>query len=136
MKKSLEFLERFLVSGSLGHFQSVELHCLGEGSAFADNSDIAWLNVSKAWRQVTRHVLVTLLETLLETVVLLHVMQVVPPDDNGPVHLEFDDNSGEDSATDGHIAGEGALLVNVGTLTSLNNKKKVTMRISNTRGLE
>ena len=114
-EKSLEFLERFLVSGSLGHLQCVELHCLGEGSAFADNSDISWLNVSKAWRQVARHVLVT----LLETVVLLHVMQVVPPDDNGPVHLELDDNSREDSTTDGHIASEGALLVNVGTLTSL-----------------
>ena len=48
---------------------------------------------------------------------------VLPPDDNGPVHLELDDNSGEDSTTDGHIASEGALLVNVGTLTSLKLQK-------------
>ena len=74
--------------------------------------------------------------TLLETVVLLHVMQVVPPDDNGPVHLEFDDNSGEDSATDGHIAGEGALLVNVGTLTSLSGDFETKTRITDKPGVD
>ena len=56
--------------------------------------------------------------TLLKRVVLLHVMQVATPDDNVPVHLEFDDNTGQDLATDGNIAGERALLVNVATLAN------------------
>ena len=68
---------------------------------------------------MTRHVLVT----LLKRVVLLHVMQIAPPDDNVPVHLEFDDNTRQDLATDGNIAGEGALLVDVVTFASLFSKR-------------
>jgi hypothetical protein len=44
----------------------------------------------------------------------------LPPDDHGSVHFVFDNDSGEDSATDRHISGEGALLVDVVTLASLN----------------
>jgi len=36
-----------------------------------------------------------------------------PPDDDGSVHLLLDDDSRQDSASDGHIAGEWALLVDV-----------------------
>lgn len=59
------------------------------------------------------------LVALLESVVLLDVMQVVPPDDSGPVHLQLDDDSGEDSATDRHFSGEGALFVDVVSLSGL-----------------
>ena len=52
-------------------------------------------------------------------VVLLDVVQVITPDDDGPVHLHLGDDSGQDTSTDGDLAGEGALLVNVVTLTSL-----------------
>ncbi len=62
------------------------------------------------------HVLVP----LLEPVVLLDVVQVVPPDDTGPVHLQLGDDSGQDAATDVHVAGEWTLLVDVLTLASLN----------------
>ena len=61
------------------------------------------------------HVLVP----LLEPVVLLDVVQVVPPDDAGAVHLQLGDDAGQDAPADGHLAGEGALLVNVLTLASL-----------------
>jgi len=53
---------------------------------------------------------------LLEPVILLDVMQVITTDDDGPLHFSRDDNTLEDSAADGHIAREGALLVDVLTL--------------------
>ena len=53
------------------------------------------------------HVLVT----FLEPVVLLDVVEVVPPDDDCPLHLHLGDGAGQDAATDRHVAGEGALLV-------------------------
>ena len=64
---------------------------------------------------MNRHVLVA----FLESVVLLNVMQVVPADDHGLVHLHLGDDSGQDAATDRNLASEGALLVNVVTLASL-----------------
>ena len=60
-----------------------------------------------------------ILVALLETVVLLDVVQVVPPDDDGMFHLHFSDNTSQDATTDRHFAGEGAFLVNVVTLASL-----------------
>lgn len=39
----------------------------------------------EAWGEVDRHVLMS----LLKTVVLANVMQVVPPDDDGPLHLHL-----------------------------------------------
>ena len=62
-----------------------------------------------------RHVLVT----LLKTVVLADVVEVVATDHDGTLHLEFGDGAGEDAASDGHVAGEGALLVDVGAVNGL-----------------
>ena len=62
-----------------------------------------------------RHVLVT----LLESVVLADVVEVITTDDDGPVHLHLGNNTREDAASDAHVAGEGAFLVNVVTLNSL-----------------
>ncbi len=56
---------------------------------------------------------------LLETVVLGEVVHVVAADDEGALHLESADNTLEDAATDGHVRGEGALLVNVVASDSL-----------------
>merc|ERR1719231_2234763 len=50
---------------------------------------------------------------LLETVVLLDVVKVVTADDDGALHLGGLDNALEDTAADRHIAGEGALLVDI-----------------------
>ena len=41
----LELLEGFLVSGGLGHLESVEFDGLGEGTALADGDDIADLDI-------------------------------------------------------------------------------------------
>lgn len=60
-------------------------------------------------RQVNRHVPVS----LLEPVVLGQVVEVVTSDDDGPLHLHLLHYSSEDAASDGDIAREGTLLVNV-----------------------
>jgi len=70
----LELLERFFVSRGLGNFESVEFYCLGQRSAFSNDSNISGLNIPKARGQVNRDVLVP----LLESVVFLDVMQIVP----------------------------------------------------------
>lgn len=53
------------------------------------------------------------LVALLVTTVLLDVLEVVTADDDGALHLGGDDETLDDAATDGHVASEGALLVNV-----------------------
>lgn len=57
---------------------------------------------------------------LLESVVLLDVVEVIPSDDNSPLHLQFLDHTGEDAATDGHVTGERAFLINVSSFDRLN----------------
>ena len=54
--------------------------------------------------------------SLLESVVLLDVVQVVSSEGHGPVHLGGEHDTLEDSATDGDVRGEWALLVDVLTL--------------------
>lgn len=48
---------------------------------------------------------------LLVTGVLGDEVEVLAADDGGTVHLRRDNGAGEDTATDGDEAGEGALLV-------------------------
>jgi len=52
---------------------------------------------------------------LLIPLVLLDKVEVVPANDDGPVHLGTVACSGDDSAPDGNSSSEWALLVNVGT---------------------
>ena len=52
-------------------------------------------------------------------VVFLNIVKVIPPDDGGPVHLQLGDHTGEDTATDGHLASEGTLFVDVVSNASL-----------------
>ena len=61
----------------------VELDSLGECSALADSHDISFLDSWECWGTVSGKVLVS----LLESVVLLDVMEVVPSDDDGSLHL-------------------------------------------------
>lgn len=56
---------------------------------------------------------------LFVSVVLGYVMQVVSPDDDGPLHFGGDDDALEDFASDGDVGGEGALLINVGGFNCL-----------------
>lgn len=57
--------------------------------------------------------------SLLETVVFSNVVEVVSSNNNCPLHLQFCDRPSEDSTSNGYIAGEGALLVNVFALDGL-----------------
>ena len=57
--------------------------------------------------------------SLLKTVVLLDVMEIVTADDDSPLHLHLLDDTSKNSTTNGNITSEWALLVNVGTLNSL-----------------
>lgn len=59
------------------------------------------------------------LVSFLETIILAHVVQVVASDDDGTCHFVLDDDATQDSATNGHVAGERTLLVDVCALNGL-----------------
>ena len=87
---------------------NIELDSLGQGAALSNGHNISLLN-SEGRCAVGVDVLVT----LLETTVLLDVVEVVATDDDGALHLGGDDESLQDLASDGNVTGEGALLVDV-----------------------
>ena len=93
-------------------FDHIEADRLGEGTALAHGDDITGLNIHEARRHVDGHVIVA----LLETAVLLDEVQVIATNDNGTLHFELADDSGQNSATNADVTGEGALLVDVVTL--------------------
>jgi len=92
----------------------VEAHGLGKRPALSDGDNVALLH-TEARGEVGREVLVP----LLVPVELLDVVHVLPANDDGALHLGGGHNAGQDTAADGHVAGEGALLVNVGSLDGL-----------------
>ena len=51
---------------------------------------------------------------LLVPVVFGDVVEVVPPDDDGPLHLGGDDDALQDLSPDSDVASEGAFLIDVG----------------------
>lgn len=81
-------------------------YSLAQWTALADGDLVTLLN-TESWRNVRSEVLVA----LLVTGVLWDEVEVLAADDEGSVHLGGDDGSGEDTATDGDLAGEWALLV-------------------------
>lgn len=105
----LEAGEALLAGGARGDdAQHVEPHGLGEGAALADDDGVTLVD-AEARGDVGRDVAVALLVPL----VLGDVVQVVPPQDDGAGHLGGLDLADQDAAADGHVAGEGALVVNV-----------------------
>merc|ERR1719361_1982351 len=97
----LELVEALLATGG-SDLDDVELDGLGQGAALADGDDVAALDVPEAGGDVGGEHLVP----LLEPVVLLDVVQVIPPDGAGPVHLQSGDDAGQDPAPDADVAGE------------------------------
>ncbi|KAF0727573.1 hypothetical protein Ae201684_014401 [Aphanomyces euteiches] len=95
------------------NLQDVETDRLGQRTALTNGHNITFLD-TEARRDVGSHVLVALFETL----VLLDVVQVVAADDDGALHLGRQNNTLQDTATDRHIAGERALLVDVAAFNS------------------
>ena len=55
----------------------------------------------------------------LVPVVLGDIVEVVPADDDGALHLGRQDDALQDTSADGHVAGEGAFLIDVGALDGL-----------------
>ena len=87
----------------------VEPHGLGEGSALADSDDITDSGSLEGRGEMGGEIVMS----LFESVVLFDVVEVISSDGDGPVHLVRENDTLEDSASDGHGRGEGALLVNV-----------------------
>ena len=112
--RELELLELLLSSSLPVNPDNVEAHGLGKGPALADGDNIAALN-TEARRAVGREVLVP----LLVPVELLDVVHVIPAHDDGTPHLGGGNDSGQDMTADRDVSGEGALLVNVGSLDGL-----------------
>ena len=104
----LEAVERLGTLGALvlDHLERVEAHRLGERAALASHDNVTNLNTERG-RDVHRQVPVA----PLVTVVLVHVVQVLPADDDGTGHLGRNDLAAEETATDRHETGPGALLV-------------------------
>ena len=90
------------------NLEGVEADSLGERAALAHNHGVTLLD-AEARGDVRREVSVALLVAL----VLLNVVQVIHADDDGALHLGGLDDARQDAAADGHVAGEGALLVDV-----------------------
>ena len=84
----------------------VYTYSLGQWTALADGNLVTLLN-TESWGDVGSEVLVA----LLVTGVLWDEVKVLATDDKGAVHLGGDDGSGQDTSTDGDLAGEWALLV-------------------------
>ena len=59
--------------------------------------------------------------SLLETVVLLDVVEVISSDDDRPLHLHALNDPCQDSPADAHIASEGTFLVDIRSFTCLCN---------------
>ena len=102
----------------------VELDRLCQRTALSNGDNISLLN-GEAGAAMRMNVLVTLLITL----VLGDVVEVVTTNDNGALHLGGDDETLEDLSTDGNISSEGALLVDVvsldGSIGGLNAKADI-----------
>lgn len=93
----------------------VKADSLGERTALADGDKITLTHVDKAGRAVDSHVFVS----LLKSAVFGDVLQVISAHNDGSLHLSGDNHSLQNTTTNGHVASEGALLVNVHTLGSL-----------------
>ena len=79
--------------------------------ALANGDEVSALDANKGRAAVSGHVLVA----LLVAIVLWHIVQVVAAHNDGALHLGADDSASQDASADGDVAGEGALLVDVGS---------------------
>ena len=86
----------------------IELDSLGQRTALSNRHNITLLH-GEAGAAMSMNVLMT----LLETTVLGNVVKVIPTHDNRALHLGGDDKSLQNLTTDGNVAGEGTLLIDV-----------------------
>lgn len=75
----------------------------------AHGDDVSDSGSGESWGQMSCQVVVS----LLESVVLGNEMQIVSSNDHGSCHLVVQHDTLEDSASDRHVGGEWALVVDV-----------------------
>lgn len=92
-------------------FEDCETLGLGGGAVLSNRNLIA-VAETEAWGGVCGDVTMTLFESL----VLADPMEVIPADDDGLLHLCGHDDAAKQTAADGHVSGEGTLLVDVGAV--------------------
>ena len=63
--------------------------------------------------------------TFLKAVILLDVMEVIPSDDNGPLHLVALHNPCQDPSPNTNVSSEWTFLVYVSAFNSLQNYHKI-----------
>ncbi|GMT24197.1 hypothetical protein PFISCL1PPCAC_15494, partial [Pristionchus fissidentatus] len=124
---NLELIEALLCSGSLGNLEDVEVDGLCKSPALTSGNNVTELDVPESGRAVNRHVLVS----PLITTILLHKVQIISSDDDCPIHLHLDDDTGKKTSTDGNTTGKGALLVDVGSVYSLKRSLEPKSNIAN-----
>ncbi len=94
--------------------------------ALTNRGQVTVLNTNEARGHVRGQVLVA----LLVPVVLLHVVEVLPAEDDGALHLCGHDGSRKNAATNRHIAGEGALLVHVVALAGGKQERSMACKLT------
>ena len=110
-----ELLKLLVGAVSLGDLEHIDLNILAQGPALSNSDNVSDLYIPETGGQVHRHVLVT----LLKAIVLSDVMEIVPADDNGPLHLHLHHNTNQELTSDGDITSVGAFSVYVGALDGL-----------------
>ena len=90
---------------------NIELNGLGQRTTLPDSH-----NVTLFHGETGAAMGVNILMTLLETTVLLDVVEVIPTNNDCALHLRGDDESLQDLTADGNVPGEGTLLVDVVSL--------------------
>jgi len=111
----LELFELLFGGGAFRHFDDVEANRLGERTALAHCHRVTDGDIAEAGRQMGGDVSVSFLESL----VFSDEVKIVPPDDDGSLHLQLPHHSAQNSPADLDEAGEGTLLVDVVSLLRL-----------------
>ena len=109
------------------HLEGVETNSLRQRAALTNDNLITFV-ATEARGDVGRDVGVTLFITL----VLANEVQVIHAHDDGAVHLGGLDDAGQNTATNGHVTRERALLVNVRACVCLKSShRQYTCRLNN-----
>jgi len=111
----LELLELLFGGGAFRDFDDVEANRLGKRTALAHRHRVTDGDVAEAGREMSGDVSVSFLESL----VFPDEMKIVPPEDDGSLHLQLPHDSAQNSPADLYEAGEGTLLVDVVSILGL-----------------
>ena len=89
--------------------KGVVSNSLGDWSALSDGKDISNSDSLESWGKMSGKIVMS----LLESVILLDVMEVISSQDDGVSHLGGKDDTFTDSSSDRNVRGEWAFLVNI-----------------------